>query len=200
MTSLLYLARLGQILLDRMRQVVHAHRLKPHPSRTGQRGQEQARTAEEHVLDAGHGHDVELHRLLKHTDLARMHAQGVARLQVVDDDLTVEGNPRLPLPRQLLQPKSGAAEDARAEALLKADGELDADLGAEEAMAMDHVALTGGDLKRQDLARQLGRKGQESGSSHRRVFGHEQRAAGHSPAESTEKAALLAADRRSGLH
>src|SRR5438105_6036528 len=129
-----------------------------------------------------------------------MHAQGVARLQVVDDDLTVQGDPCLPLPRQLLQAKSGAAEDARAEALLEADRKLDSELRAEEAMAMDHVTLTGRDLKRQDLARQRGRKGEESRSSPRRVFRHEQCAAGHSPTERTEKAALLAADRRSGLH
>src|SRR5881397_2327516 len=103
-----------------MRQVVHAHRLQPHPPGSGERGQEQARAAEEHVLDPGHGDDVELDRLLVHADLARMDAQGVARLQVVDDDLAVQLDPGPALSRQALHAETGAAEDTGAQPLLGA--------------------------------------------------------------------------------
>src|SRR5712691_9665947 len=81
--------RLGQILLDRVRQVLHAHRLQPDTSRPRERGKEEAAAAEERVLDSGHSGDVELNRFLVHADVARMHTQGVARLQVVGHHLAV---------------------------------------------------------------------------------------------------------------
>src|SRR5690349_23649216 len=113
-----------QVLLDRVCQVLHAHRLQPDAARPRQRGEEKALAAEEHVLDSGHGHDVELHRLLEHPDVARMHAQGVAGLQVIGHDFTVELDPGLALTLQALHAKTGAAEHAGPESLLKADREL----------------------------------------------------------------------------
>src|SRR6267378_4655573 len=101
-----------------------------------------------------------------------MHPEGIARLQVVDDNLAVQSNPGLTLPGQLLKPKARAAEDSRAQALLKTDRKLDSDLSAKESMAMDHVALAGRDLQRQDLARQLGREGQKPWSAYSRVLRH----------------------------
>src|SRR5437773_10864262 len=94
-----------------------------------------------------------------------MHPQCVAGLQVVDDNLAVQGNPCLPLTGVLLQPTSGAGEDARSEALLEPDRELHAELGAEETVAMHHVSLAGRDLQRQDLPRQLGGEGEKTGSA-----------------------------------
>src|SRR5579859_3951007 len=86
----------------------HAHRLQPHAAGTRERCEEDAVTAEQGVLDARHGGDVELHRLLVHADVTGVHAQRVARLQVVDDHLAVELDPRLPLPLEPLQPNTPA--------------------------------------------------------------------------------------------
>src|SRR5712692_10732213 len=100
---------LVQLLLDSVRQVLHGHRLQPDVARTGQRGQQQAAAAEERVLDAGDGGDVELHRLLVHPDVAGMHAQCVAGLQVVSHDLAAELDPGRALALQSLHAKTGAA-------------------------------------------------------------------------------------------
>src|SRR5713226_8810848 len=169
---------LGQVLLNSVRQMLHGHRLQPYTAGTGQRGEEQAAAAEERVLDARDGGDVELHRLLVHADMARMHAQGVAGLQVVSHDLAVELDPGRPLALQSLHAKTGAAEYARTQPLLEADRELDANRRAHEAVAVNHVALAWRDLHRQDLPRQLGREGEQPGTADRRVLGYEQSATG----------------------
>src|SRR5260370_17817171 len=132
---------LGQVLLNSVRQVLHGHRLQPEPGRTGERGEEEPAAAEESVLDARDSGDVELHRLLVHADMAGMHSQCVAGLQVVSHDLAVELDPGRALALQSLHAKTGAAEYARAQPLLEADRELDADRRAHESVAWNHVAL-----------------------------------------------------------
>src|ERR1700752_4984637 len=139
-----------------MREVLHAHRLKPDPAWSRQRREEQALAAEQHVLDARHGHDAELHRLLEHPDVAWMDAKRVPGLEVVGDNLPAQLAPGLPLTLQPLQPEAGAAEDAGAEALLKADRELHAWGGAHDPVPVTQVALARRDLHREDLSRQLG--------------------------------------------
>src|ERR1700704_4903216 len=67
--------RLRQILLDRMREVLHGHRLQPYASRTCERGQENSVASEERVLDARDGCDVELNRLLVHPHVPWVYAQ-----------------------------------------------------------------------------------------------------------------------------
>jgi hypothetical protein len=83
----------GQVLGYRVRQVLHGHRLQPDTPRAGKRGQEDPVAAEEHVLDAGDSRDAELDSLLEHADVPGVHADGVARLEVVDDHLAVQLNP-----------------------------------------------------------------------------------------------------------
>src|SRR5258708_28335351 len=78
---------LGQVLLDGVRQVLHGHGLQPDAARSGQRRQEQSRAAEEGALDPWNRLDVELNRFLVHADVPRVHAERVARLQVVRDHL-----------------------------------------------------------------------------------------------------------------
>src|SRR6266851_2715967 len=191
--------RLRQILLDRVRQVLHAHRLQPDASRPRERGKEEAAAAEERVLDPGHGRDVELHRFLVHADVARVYAQGVARLQVVGHDLAVQLDPRLALPLEALHPESRAAENARAQPLLEADGKLDADGGAHETVPVNHEALARGDIHGQDLAWQLGRECEQPGPAHAGVLGHEEGAAGDRSSERTHEATLLPTGRRRRL-
>src|SRR5216684_7886077 len=122
--------RLGQILLDCVRQVLHAHRLQPDATWPRERGKEEAAAAEERVLDSGHGRDVELHGFLVHADVARVHAQGVARLQVVGHHLAVQLDPGLALSLETLHAEARAAKNARAQPLLEADRKLDTDGGA----------------------------------------------------------------------
>src|SRR5437667_12208957 len=100
-----------------------------------------------------------------------MHTQRVAWLQVIDDNLAVQRDPALALTGQLLQAKARAAEDAGAETLLESDRKLHTDRGAQEAVPVDHVALPGCDLQRQDLARKLGRECKQAGPTHGRVLG-----------------------------
>src|SRR4029077_6928378 len=102
-------ARLRQVLLDRMRQVLHAHRLKPHTTGTCERGQEEARPAEERVLDSWNRGDAELHRFLEHADVTRVDAQRVASLEVIGDDLAVQLDPGMSLALQSLHRETGAA-------------------------------------------------------------------------------------------
>ena len=129
-----------------------------------------------------------------------MHAQGVARLQVVDHHLAMQLDPRPALSLQALHTKAGASEDARTQSLLKADRKLDADGGAHEPVPVNHVALVGGDLERQDLPGQLGRKRKQARPTNCGVLGHEQRAARHGAAERAEEATLLPARGGRCLH
>src|SRR5882762_10245239 len=138
------LTRLGQVLLDRVCEVVHRHRLKPDPARPCQRGQEEPRATEERVLDAGNCRDVERDRLLEHADMPRVDAQRVAWLQVVNDHLAVQLHPRRSLTLQPLHAKAGASEDPGTQSLLEPDRELHADGGAHETVAVDHVTLAWG--------------------------------------------------------
>src|SRR5450756_1807696 len=91
------LASLRHVLHDRVGEVLHRHRLKPHSAWTGERRQEETRAAENRILDARDRRDVEANRLLVHADVARVNAQCVASLKVVRDHLTMELDPGLAL-------------------------------------------------------------------------------------------------------
>src|SRR5258706_10457821 len=149
--------------------MLHGHGLQPHPAGPGQRGQEDAVAAEERVLDARDRGDVELPRLLVHAYVSRVPAQRVACLQVVHHDLAMQLHPRMALTLKSLHAKPGAAEDSRAEPLLKADRELDTGCAAHEAVTVDHVAVIRRYLQGQDLAGQLRSKREEARSADGRV-------------------------------
>src|SRR6266571_6124017 len=183
-----------------MREMRHRHRLQPHAAGAGERRQEDAVAAEQRVLDARDGGDVELHALLVYADVPRVDPQGVARLQVICDDLAVELYPGAALALQALHAKAGAAEYAGAESLLETDRELHARGRAHEAVTVHEVAGRRRDLHRQDLARELGREGEQPRAAGRRVLGHEERAAGDRPPEGAEETALLPAGRGRRLH
>ena len=109
-------------------------------------------------------------------------------------------DPRPALSLQALHTKAGASEDARTQSLLKADRKLDADRGAHEPVPVNHVALVGGDLERQNLPRQLGCERQQARPTDCRVLGHEQRAARDGAAQRAEETTLLPARGGRGLH
>src|SRR5207245_9559304 len=85
--------RLGQVLLDRVRQVLHGHRLQPHAARTRERCEEDAVAAGERIFDTGDGGDVELHGFMVHADMTGMDAKSVAVLQFEGQDLAVRIHP-----------------------------------------------------------------------------------------------------------
>src|SRR5579872_605172 len=49
----------GDVFFDRMRQFCDRQRLQPDSSRAGEGGEKESVAAEDHVLDAGHGRDLE---------------------------------------------------------------------------------------------------------------------------------------------
>src|SRR5258707_15554194 len=104
--------------------------------------------------------------------MARMDAQRVAGLQVVHDHLAVQLDPGLALALQSLHAEPRAAENSGPQPLLKADRELHADGGAHESVAVDHVALAGSDLDRQDLAGKLGGNTAQARPGHTRRLAH----------------------------
>ena len=79
------------------------------------------------------------------------------------NDFAGEFEPRGALPADLLQKEAVAAEDARAERLLEADAELDLRRGAEKAVAVNHVLVSGGDVDGKDVAGNAGGKGDLAG-------------------------------------
>ena len=79
-----------------VRQVRDRQRLQPDPPGTREGGQEQPLAAEQLVLDAGHHLDVERHLRLEHPDVARVHAEHLAGLQV---ERSAPRRPARPRPR-----------------------------------------------------------------------------------------------------
>src|SRR6266481_2658076 len=134
--------------------------LQPDFAGAGERGQEDAVAPEDHILDSGNGGDLERHTGLECADVARMHAQGFAGLKVLYDQLTREFDPGSTLTGDVLQQETVSAEDARAQGLLKADAYLDLWIGAQKAVAMNHVIVAATDFDGQDVARNLGGEGQ----------------------------------------
>ena len=171
----------GQIFADLVRKPGDGQGLQPDLPRTGQHGQEQAITAEDHVLDAWNHRDLEGHGGLKSAHVSRMHTQRLAGRQVLDDQLPAQFKPSRSLAGKLLQEESVAAEDARAQRLLKADADGDLRSGAKEAMAVHHVLLPRDELDGHNVPRHLGGEGNLAGILHGAVFGHEDASAAGNP-------------------
>src|SRR5215470_17793522 len=109
-----------------------------------------------------------------------MYAQSFSRLQVADDEFAGEFEPGGAWSAEVLEQEPAAAEDARAERLLEADGNLNLRRGAEKTVAMNHVLVPGRDLDGHDVSGQLGRERHLARSAGGAVFGHENgTAAGH---------------------
>src|SRR5579859_2802285 len=163
-----------------MRQPRNRQRLQPYAARPGQCCEKNAVPAEDHVLEAAYDRDLEADTALKRAHMAWVHAQGLARLQVLDHDFARKLEPRRADAAHLLQQKAVAAKYARAQRLLKADTELNLFCRAEKSVAMDVVVVSGLHLNGQNVSRHAGGKGDFAGRSPGAVLGHEQAAAaGH---------------------
>ncbi len=117
--------------------------LEPDAARAGERGEEDAVAAEDHVAYAGDTLDLEGDAGLERSDVTGMDAEGFTGGKVFDDELAGELEPGYPLAVDLLQEETIAAEDACAEGLLETDAEGDACGGTEEAVAMNEVLVAG---------------------------------------------------------
>ena len=88
--------------------------LEPDAAGAGESGEEDSVAAEDHVLDAGNGGDLEGDAGLKGADVARMDAQSFAGLQIADDESSGEFEPGGALSGGLLQKEAVAAENSGA--------------------------------------------------------------------------------------
>src|SRR5580693_4484031 len=149
-----------QIFVDGVSQLRDWQRLQPDSSRAGEGGKKDSVAAEDHILDARNSGDLERNTGLKRTNMARMNAQSFAGLQVAHDEFSGEFEPGSPLSAESLQQEAVAAEDARAQRLLKADANLYLRSGTEKAMTVNHVFVSRRDFDRHDVARQFSGEGQ----------------------------------------
>src|SRR5580658_2863783 len=182
----------GNVLVDLVREARDGQRLQPDGSRADHFGEEEAVAAEDHVLDAGHRGDLKADRGLEGSDVAGMDAQDFAGLEVLADQLAGELEPRGACAAQLLEEETVAAEDARAERLLKADGDGDLVSGAEKAVAVDEVFRALAELDGDDVAWDLRCERDDAGILDGAVLGHEDAGAGDRALEHTEDSAAAA--------
>ena len=109
-----------------------------------------------------------------------MDAKGFARLEVADDEFAGEFEPGGALSAEALQQEAVAAKNARAQRLLEADADLNLRGGAEKAVAVNHVFVSGRDFDGHDVAGEFGGERDFAGGPAGAVFGHEDgAAAGH---------------------
>src|ERR1700677_3741149 len=149
-----------QIFVDGVSQLSDWQRLQPDFPWTREGGKKNSVAAEDHILDARHGRDLERYAGLKRSNMARMNAQSFAGLQVAHDEFPGEFEPRRSLSGESLQQEAVAPEDARAQRLLKGDINLYLRSGTEKAVTVNHVFVSWRDFDRHDVARQLSGKGQ----------------------------------------
>src|ERR1700676_4531137 len=108
-----------------------------------------------------------------------MHAQALAWLQVVGQDLAAQLAPCPTLAGDLLEPEAVAAEEPGAEALLKPDRELHAPQATHESVTVAEVAHPGlgRDVDREDRPGETRRERHHARSTLRGELAHEDRAA-----------------------
>jgi hypothetical protein len=167
-------------------------RLQPDSSGASESGEEDTVAAEDHVFDAGDGGDLERDAGLEGSDVAGVDAESFSGLKVADDKFAGEFEPGHALSSDALEQEAVATENSCAERLLEADAELNLRGGAEKPMAVDHEFVSGRNFDRNDVAGELGGKGQFAGRSHGAVFGHEDGAAAGDALEHAEKASAAA--------
>src|SRR5487761_1663063 len=187
-----------RVLTERCGEAREGQRLQPHPSRADELGEEDAVAAEDLVLDAFDGGDVEPDGVLEEPDMAGVNLELLARAQVVGDHLAAQLAPHPALAADALQPEAVAAEDTGAEALLEADGHLDAVGPGHERVPVAeelHPRLRL-HVEREDLPRELGGEGDHARRPLGGVVGHEERATAHGALEDAADAATTTVLRR----
>jgi len=87
-----------------------------------------------------------------------------------------------------LQQEAVAAEDARAQRLLKADANLYLRSGTEKAVTVNHVFVSRRDFNRHDVARQFSGEGQFTAWTDGPIFSHENGPSASYPFQHAEQA------------
>ncbi len=182
----------GHIALELVGELGDGEGLEPDASGALEHGEEDSVAAEDHVLDAADGGDLEVDAGLECADVAGVYLEDFAGGEVLDDDFAGEFEPEGADAGDLLEEESVAAEDACAEGLLEADGELDLVRGAEEAVAVDEDFVAGADFDGDDVAGDAGGEGDFAGGTEGAVLGHEEGAAGGDALECAEESAAAA--------
>src|ERR1700756_5795135 len=97
--------------------------------------------------------------------MSRMNTQVLPRLKIAGNQFSGKFEPGRPLSAERRQEESVAAEDSRAQGLLKADANLYLWRSTEKTVAMDHVFVSGRDFHRHNVSWQLCREGEFSGGA-----------------------------------
>src|SRR6202049_839278 len=169
----------GRELGHRLSELLQRQGLEPDPPWSGQQREEYPVAAEDLVRDPLDRRDRELHGVLEQPDVGGMHAQALARLQVVGEDLAAQLAPCSTLAGDLLKPEAVAAEEPGAEALLNPDRELHATQAAHESVTVAEVphSRLGRDVDREDRPGEARRERHHARSPLRGELAHEDRAA-----------------------
>ena len=183
---------MGHVLRQGMSQSGDGQGLQPDSAGAGERRQENSVAAEDHVLDAGHGRDLERDARLERAHVTGMDAQSFAGLKIAHYQFSGEFEPGGALSAGLLQQEAVAPENSRAQRLLEADADLNLRRGAEEAVAVNHVLVSRRDFHGDDVAGKLGREGELAGGADGAVFGHKDGAAAGHALEHAEQSSAAA--------
>lgn len=122
----------GDVRQDGRRDAADRHGLKPNPSRSRQHGVEQSFAAEQFVLQSWNLTDLHLHARGESCDIAGVHHQLLAGLEIISDYITVDFRESDAAAAQPLHDESFATEQARAESFAEMDRQLDAHFRGEE--------------------------------------------------------------------
>src|SRR5437879_4157815 len=119
--------------------------------------------------------------------MSGMHAEVLSGLEIANDQLPGQLDPRDSLATDFLQQESIAAENARTERLLETNADLDLRRGAEKSLAVNHVLVPRRNLDGNDVPRKLGGESRFSRSSNGEVLRKEDRSvAGRGLGDCTE--------------
>ncbi len=105
-----------QVLLELVSQLGDGESLQPHPARTGQRGEKDSVSAEDHVFDPRNPGDLKGNTGLEGAYMPGMDAQRLSRRQVLDYQFSRQLDPQAPCPvtfcsRNPSPPKTPAPRD-----------------------------------------------------------------------------------------
>ncbi len=182
----------GHVPLERMSQFGNWKCLEPDSTGASQNSQKNSVTAEDHIFDSRHGRDLERNAGLECSHMAGMNPQSFAGLKIANHEFSRKFEPSGAQSAHLLQQKAVAAENARAQRLLKANADLNLRSGAEEAVAVNHVLVSGRDFNGYDVTWEFGREGELTRDADSPVLSHKNGSPAGNPLEHAEKTSAAA--------